>query len=159
VQKKFRLHAVPEAHAPDTSVAIVQGYIVCGGAELRIRRLGAAHSITVKTGDAPNRTIWSADLPEWTFDALWPAVGDRVVEKTRGAIACGALSGELEIYSGRLAGLVILECECPPGAEMRDDAGLPARAIDVTNDRRYANSHLARFGIPPLDLQAKAMDT
>jgi adenylate cyclase len=54
---------------------------------------------------------------------------------------------EVDVFAGRHEGLVIAEFESPDGAQ----PGVPdaVRWIEVTDDRRYSNSWMARFGVPP----------
>lgn len=129
---------------------IRQGYLFTGGAELRVRRAGNHCFITVKREDAKAaRDEWENEIPEWTFDAVWPETKGRRLRKRRYTWREGRHKLELDIYEGKLEGLIVLETEFR-STKSRDRFVLPdwaAGAIEVTEDPRFRNESLAQHGL------------
>ncbi|MBW3538370.1 AAA family ATPase [Candidatus Parcubacteria bacterium] len=149
VEYKYVLPGLPTITLGE-GVSVQQGYIVIEPGELRIRRLGREAFITVKGDGTHTRGEWERPLPQNFFHQLWPATAGRRIEKTRHYQPHGRLVLELDVYHGRLSGLVTVEV----GAQSLDQlAGfqLPdwaQGAVDVTNDPRYKNKRLATRGLP-----------
>ncbi len=59
-----------------------------------------------------DRSMRSVSISE-QFECLWPATAGRRVSKTRYEVPVGALTAELDQYSGELAGLMTVEVEFP----------------------------------------------
>jgi CYTH domain-containing protein len=84
------------------------------------------------------------------FARLWELSGGRTVEKTRYELpADDGLTIELDVYTGRLEGLVTAEVEFP-SAEAADRFEPPTWfGKEVTDDDAYKNQRLAVDGRPP----------
>ncbi|WP_394834638.1 hypothetical protein LVJ94_49895 [Pendulispora rubella] len=61
--------------------------------------------------------------------------------KTRYHLACGGRTFGLDVFAGRLSGLVLLEIETDPGEELFPGPSFTAR--EVTRDERYTGGCLA----------------
>lgn len=150
IERKFRLAEAPSLKKKD-GVDIEQGYLVVDGGELRIRRAGRKCFITVKgEGDAA-RNEWEERLPRWAFDLLWPHTKGRRVAKRRYTQRAGRHTFEIDVYSGALEGLVVLECEFDSKRDAKRFT-LPKRFADareVTGERAYRNRTLAYARKPP----------
>ncbi len=56
---------------------------------------------------------------------------------------------EIDVYEGRLSGLVVLEVEFQNSEESVQFVPPPEfNLIEVTGDKRYSNKQLARNGLP-----------
>jgi len=151
IERKFLLEAEPEGE-PSESREIVQGYLALaddrGGAEVRVRRVGNEHWLTVKGGTGLIRAEEEIAIDRETLEALWPLTAGRRIAKTRHVIALGDLDIELDVFEGELEGLRIAEVEFPD--EDSADAFEPPGWFgeEVTGDRRYLNETLATDGAP-----------
>ena len=151
VERKYLLAAPPEGLDTHESGRLEQGYLALdpAGAEVRVRRKGAKHMLTVKTGAGLARGEEEVALDAADFDRLWPLTEGRRIEKTRYEIdAADGLVIELDVYTGALDGLVTAEVEFD--SEEAADAFEPPSWLgdDITEDLRYKNQRLAREGPP-----------
>lgn len=150
IERKFRLVGSPSATVLGPGLSVRQAYILTGEPELRLRLKGDACYMTVKSAGDLVRDEWETEIPRWVLDALWPTAAQHTVEKTRHAVSHAGSTIEVDVYTGTLAGLVILECEFQTEEAARGFT-LPewARpAVDVTTDPRYKNKALAAHGLP-----------
>lgn len=128
---------------------ITQGYVAFDDdVAVRIRRAGARHVATVKGRGLRSRVEVEWDLTAEQFDALWPLTSGRRVEKVRHELPLGAHTAEVDVFGGALAGLVVVEVEFGDDAAM-DAFHAPAWfGEEVSDDPRYTNGALARYGLP-----------
>jgi adenylate cyclase len=149
VERKFLLASLPGDLPPGKRIE--QGYIALdpAGAEVRVRRKGDAHSLTVKTGAGLVRGEEELELSAEDFARLWPLTEGRRVLKTRHDVDRGAgLKAEVDVYEDALEGLLVAEIEFPDEAAANAFAAPEWLGHDVTGDRRYANQSLATHGRP-----------
>jgi adenylate cyclase len=128
-----------------------KGYLALdpAGAEVRVRRKGATHTLTVKTGAGLARGEEEVALDAADFERLWPLTEGRRVVKTRYLIPLdGGLTAEVDVYDGALDGLLVAEVEFPDEAAAHAFAAPEWMGEDVTGDKRYANQSLAVNGRP-----------
>ena len=150
IERKFLVHELPENIDSFPSEEISQGYLAVtdGGIEVRLRKKGQAHFMSVKSGEGMRREEIEIDLLEKQFRALWPKTAGTRVEKKRIKIPYGSTVIELDIYSGSLEGLKTAEVEF----KTQDDAlaFTPPKWFDreITLDDRYKNKNLAMYGLP-----------
>lgn len=144
-----RLPALPAV----PGVEILQAYLSTDGPmTTRIRLKGAKAFLTLK-GDVTNAGALGHALsrPEFEYEVPVAEAREMIalsplrVEKRRYVLPSGM---ELDVFSGRLRGLVLAEMEGPADA--------PPPPVpdgwewqDVTHDRRFSNRALAELGIPP----------
>lgn len=125
---------------------ILQGYLTAAtdSVEIRLRREGGDHSLTLKSDGNLTRDEREIAIGPAEFDTLWPATQCRRVEKTRHR---GTLPGgqpfELDVFSGDLAPLMLVEMEFPSEEAALAFAPPAWFGKDVTEDRRYKNKALA----------------
>jgi CYTH domain-containing protein len=89
------------------------------------------------------------EISDDQFDALWPATEGRQVSKQRFYVPLDALTAEVDVYRGRLAGLITAEVEFESPAASEGFAPPPWFGDEITDDRRYANQALAATGSLP----------
>jgi CYTH domain-containing protein len=154
VERKYLLSARPEGLDEHESSRLEQGYLALdpAGAEVRVRRKGSNHTLTVKTGKGLVRGEEELTLDAADFDRLWPLTEGRRVVKTRFLVPLdGGLTAEVDIYEGDLDGLLTAEVEFADEAAARAFIALEWMGSDVTGDARYANQSLAVNGPVPSD--------
>ncbi|MBI4128639.1 MAG: hypothetical protein HY460_01190 [Parcubacteria group bacterium] len=106
--------------------------------------------MTVKAGHGMARHEWETEIEEWVCAALWPYVTDRTIKKTRYSLVLQGQRCELDIYHDQFNGLVILEHEAPT-TDLAMAFAVPAAfvgATEVTDDERFKNKNLAKYGLP-----------
>jgi len=150
IERKFLCPGRPAEFADAPSERIDQGYVAISddGVEVRVRRAGARTLLTVKQGGGLRRLEEELDIPEATFEALWPITEDRRVEKERFRLERDGRTIELDVYAGDLDGLVVAEVEFESEQESADFHPPAWLGREVTGDERYANRRLAVHGIP-----------
>jgi CYTH domain-containing protein len=151
VERKYLLAARPEGLDDHESGRLEQGYLALdpAGAEVRVRRKGATHTLTVKTGAGLARGEAEVALDAADFDRLWPLTEGRRVVKTRYLVPLGGgLTAEVDVYDGALDGLLTAEVEFPDEAAAHAFTAPAWMGADVTGDKRYANQSLAVDGRP-----------
>jgi CYTH domain-containing protein len=149
VERKYVLAARPEGLDERESGRLEQGYLALdpAGAEVRVRRKGAKHTLTVKTGSGLARGEEELTLDAAEFDRLWPLTAGRRVVKTRYLVPLGdGLTAEVDVYEGALEGLLTAEVEFPDEAAAHAFTAPAWMGSDVTGDPRYANQSLAVNG-------------
>ena len=149
IERKFCVRKMPALTA-FKGVKISQGYIVVDqdDTEVRLRRKGERFYQTVKIGKGVQRTEVEVELSRAQFDTLWPLTAGRRVEKVRYEIVRGIWTIELDVYCGRLKGLIVAEVEFETVAESSRFVPPPWFGRDVTNDDRYKNATLSHKGTP-----------
>jgi CYTH domain-containing protein/8-oxo-dGTP pyrophosphatase MutT (NUDIX family) len=129
---------------------IFQGYAVVGqdGREVRLRAVGDKYFLTVKGAGHLSRFETEITITQEQFDALWPATDGRQIEKTRYKINYHDSVIDLDVYEGKLQGLVTAEVEFPSEEASMEFTPPQWFGDEVTHDDRYKNMHLALFGAP-----------
>jgi adenylate cyclase len=149
IERKFLVDRVPADLAFDSEDAIDQGYLVVGGEdEVRLRRRGDRHLITVKRGHGLEREEVEVPLAQPSFETLWPLTKGRRLEKTRRTTPLGDLTAELDVYRGPLVGLATVEIEFPNAAAADAFQPPPWFGRELTGEERYSNQRLALDGLP-----------
>jgi len=149
IERKFAIDEVPEGLLEGRGSAIRQGYLSVEPVEVRIRSHdGDSHELTVKSLGGLSRTEVNVPLTVDQFEELWPLV-ERVVEKIRHDLELDGHTVEVDVYGGKLEGLVVAEVEFTTEREAVDFAPPPWFGTEVTDDRRYRNAALAAADGPP----------
>lgn len=147
VERKFLVREVPASLGEGTPLR--QAYLaVDGGVEVRVRDQGSRYVLTVKGGHGLRRTEVEVDIGAAEFDELWALAPDRRITKTRHRVPVGDHVAEVDVYSGPLEGLVVVEVEFPTTTAAHTFTPPPWFADDLTNDPRYSNATLATTGLP-----------
>lgn len=121
--------------------------------EIRVRRIncGQEYTFAVKTNltsDGMIRDELEDSITEEEYNNLIKKKEGNTIRKTRYQFLDGNYLVAIDIFSGELDGLAYMEIEFAN----KDEANkfqTPSWVIkDVTDDIRYKNGHLARYGIP-----------
>ena len=128
-------------------VEIRQGYLSASiDATVRVRIFGHQAFITVKSrNEGAVRDEWEYEVPvQDARDILQRCCGDNVLEKKRYLVPFAGHTWEVDVFGGRLRGLVVAEVELSTADE---HVQLPPFAgREVTGDARYYNSSLSAPG-------------
>jgi CYTH domain-containing protein/5'-deoxynucleotidase YfbR-like HD superfamily hydrolase len=143
---------------------IHQGYIAIGadGSETRVRSYNHERfELTIKSPGMIARDEQTIKLTKEMFDSLWLQTSGRQIVKTRHYIAIDGMTVELDIYEGRLQGLVTAEVEFdgrPTEAMVRATTFEPPEWFgeNISEDERFKNHSLAeRLPHDPIPLGSK----
>jgi CYTH domain-containing protein len=146
IERKFLVERLPEELADEMGDDIVQGYLATGDDEVRVRRRGDEHVLTVKRGSGLARDEVEVPLNREAFAQLWPFTEGRRVEKQRVTTPVEGALAEVDVYRGALEGLVTVEVEFAD-AETANAFSPPSWfGREVTGDARYSNQSLAVDG-------------
>jgi adenylate cyclase len=151
IERKFLVSEVPADLKRHRATAIDQGYLAieASGTEVRLRRRAGRTYLTSKRGQGEVRQETEIDISPEQFEALWPAPEGRRVEKTRYEVGAGdRLVIEVDVYGGKLAGLVTAEVEFASRSNADAYVAPLWFGPEVTDDRGYKNQRLATDGLP-----------
>lgn len=150
-ERKFLVTELPAGILQRPHSLIEQGYLAIergsgAAAEVRIRRTGRRLVLTVKRGRGAARDEREISLPPRNAKFLWPLTIGRRIAKTRYRIPYRGLTIELDVYRGKLRGLVVVEVEFASLSSMRHFDPPSWFGREVTGQKRYANQRLAVSG-------------
>jgi CYTH domain-containing protein len=150
IERKFLVAEPPADLERHPSEPLRQGYVALdGGVEVRVRRKGDRHLLTIKSGSGRVRVEEELEIDERRFDALWKLTDGRRIAKTRHRVPLGGgLTAEVDVYEGELAGLVVAEVEFDSAEDADAFAAPQWLGREVTDDPRYGNRALAVDGRP-----------
>jgi adenylate cyclase len=144
IERKFLIEILPPTilHCPHQRID--QGYlaITSEGSEVRIRKKGDTCFLTVKSGTGLIRQEREIILLKEQFLALWSATESNRLVKDRYILTIDQFTVEVDVYHGRLSGLVIAEVEFRSPEE--STLFLPPAWFgrEVTEDERYRSKNL-----------------
>ncbi len=149
IERKFLVRDLPLEARGGEPDRIRQGYLTVDPVEVRIRsRAGPSHELTVKSAGGLSRVEVNVPLTGEQFDELWPLV-QRGIEKERTVLPAGDATVEVDVYGGKLAGLVVAEVEFATEAEARAFDPPGWFGAEVTDDVRFRNAALALADAAP----------
>lgn len=150
IERKFLVERLPDHLDDHPFREIEQGYLaITDEVEVRVRRYGDEAFLTVKSSGGQERIEEEIEIDRRRFDALWPLTDGRRLEKRRYAIPAGdGLTLELDVYHGRLEGLLTAEVEFGSLADAAVFVPPEWLGRDVTDELRYKNKRLATDGLP-----------
>ncbi|KGF68468.1 adenylate cyclase [Hoeflea sp. BAL378] len=149
IERKFIVDSDAWRAGVETSRAIVQAYLaIDGDTSVRVRiSCDAEARLAVKFGVSDmTRDEFEYPVPLEDARQMVAANPARRIEKTRHILRSGGYLWEVDVFEGRLAGLVIAEVEM--GSEDETPA-LPAwLGREVTGEAAWSNAMLATHGWP-----------
>ena len=151
IERKFKIDpsSLPEDIKKFSNCSIAQGYIaVEEKAEIRVRMMGKECYLAVKTGSGILREEKEIQLTIHNFSKLWPLTKGNRIKKTRYFIPAGKNQIELDIYEGRLLGLVTAEVEFSSMETCRNFQPPDWFGPDISENEDYKNKNLAVQGMP-----------
>lgn len=146
IERKFLLKKLPVHLRQFHNRTIEQGYLAArrDGTQIRLRKAGRRHSLTIKRGRGISRQEIEIDLTRDQFEELWPATAGHRLTKTRYDVPFGKFTIEIDVYRGRNEGLVVAEVEFKTESQCRRFQPPDWFAADVSGKSRYSNVRLAR---------------
>ena len=151
IERKFLVKRLPVGWKRHASSQIVQGYfpMATKEIEIRVRRKGSQHFITIKGGQGRKRLEEEIEISESRFHALWPLTRAARISKRRYRIPCDDHTIEMDIYQGPHRGLVTADIEFDSVPKSRAFEAPEWLGREITGRREYANAVLARRqGLP-----------
>ena len=151
IERKFLVEQMPHDLDAHPYREIEQGYLaITDDVEVRVRRYGDEAFLTIKSSGGESRVEEEIEIDRRRFSSLWPLTDGRRIEKRRYRIPAGdGLTLELDVYHGRLEGLLTAEVEFGSVDAAGDFVPPDWLGPDVTDDPRYKNKRLATDGLPP----------
>ena len=150
IERKFVPVRVPENIDSLPQVKMVQGYL-CTDPVVRVRQENDAFVLTYKGAGLMAHEEYNLPLTEEAFLHLLEKCDGRIIRKTRYRMPVEgypSLTAELDVFSGELEGLVILEVEFSSIEEALTFAPPAWYGRDVTEDPAYHNSAISRGADP-----------
>ena len=150
IERKFLVRSFPDIPAEAKSVEIEQGYLASGPnvVEVRLRRLGERCILGIKSGGGRSRNETEIDIDPADFEEMWPYTAGCRLYKTRYYLSHGDRTIELDIYGENLTGLIVAEVEFEDLSSCENFKAPDWFGPDISDDVRYKNSKLARYGLP-----------
>lgn len=148
IERKFLIKKLPENLENFKNYEIKQGYISTNPT-IRLRQQDKKHILTIKSSGLMKKQEYELELTKEQFEQLWLKIEGNTVEKIRYIIPLNSgLIAELDVYKGFLSGFMNVEVEfnSTKDAIMFDIPDWFGQ--EVTQDSRYSNSSLAKFGKP-----------
>ena len=147
IERKFKVEALPK-HLLGPGSAIQQGYLSVAPVEIRLRAQDGGHELTVKSPGGLRRVEVNLPLTPEQFDELWP-LAMAFLEKTRHRAELDDAVAELDIYSGKLEGLLVVEVEFDSEEQAGSFTPPDWFGDEITEDSRFRNAALAKAEKPP----------
>ena len=146
IERKFLVNQPPAGWKRSASSRIVQGYFPMASKhlEIRLRREGSKHFITIKRGQGSRRLEEEIAIPEPKFRSLWPLTRAARIAKRRYRIPCPGHTIEMDVYGGLHRGLITAEIEFDSMRGSRSFQPPSWLGSEITGSRQYANEVLAR---------------
>lgn len=137
--------------------SIVQGYLAKDAISVRVRTFGNQAFLTLKGPTCGiSRDEFEYQIPlEDALAMLECYCASRLIRKTRYLIPHRDHVFEVDVFEGKLAGLVIAEVELTSEAQPVDLP--PWIGGEVTGDSRFGNFSLAQMDSPPHSFPAPLM--
>ena len=149
IERKFLVPELPQEVRSRAATRIRQGYLGIEPAEVRVRsRDDRTHQLTVKSAGGLARTEVELALTPEQFGELWP-LAKSSVEKSRTLYEVDGWTAEIDAYTGKLDGLVVVEIEFPSEADANAFTPPSWFGTEVTEDPRYRNAALAAANVLP----------
>jgi adenylate cyclase len=154
-ERKFLVTHPPAGLNKFPHKRIRQGYLVIPDrrgqtpVEVRVRDEAGKYVITVKAGHGSIRTEVEVPIPDDSFRSLWRLTQGKRIEKVRYRIPLGDLTVELDVYRGKLRGLMTAEVEFDSDRRLRRFQPPEWFGREVTGRDEFSNSRLATMTRPP----------
>jgi CYTH domain-containing protein len=153
IERKYLIHTLPEDIESYPRHRIAQGYL-CTSPVVRIRRSDDEYYLTYKGGGLMVREEYNLPLTKEAYEHLLPKVDGLLISKTRYLIPLTAgtgidhpLTAELDVFEADLAPLMLVEVEFESVDEANAFTAPDWFGEDVTEDGRYHNSYMSRYGL------------
>lgn len=143
IERKFLVNDLPFDPERYPHVEIEQGYLALEpeGNEVRLRNMAGQYFFTVKSQGGLVREEYEVELTKEQFETLWPGTTARRLQKNRYLFD----SFEIDIYKGRLQGLLVAEIEFEGEEQARSFEQPDWLGQEVTQINFLKNRKLLQF--------------
>jgi adenylate cyclase len=150
IERKFLIRSIPFPLDDYPVKNIRQGYLPesIDGDEVRVRQKGTRYFLTAKKGSGLERQESESEINQQQFEILYSVTGDQRLEKNRFEIQYSTWLIELDIFTGKLDGLILAEVEFVSVEDSKSFKAPEWFDREVTEEMRFKNRNLARHGIP-----------
>jgi len=146
IERKFLVGEIPEETGAVRPALIRQGYLANGDSrEVRIRQIDKRHVISAKSGIGLERAEYEVAITATQFEALWPISDGWRVSKSRYRLPVDEWVAELDVFSGILQGLKVVEVEFASVADSQRFLPPYWFGPEVTGDPLFSNLSLSRL--------------
>ena len=148
IERKFLTKEVPFSLADFPAREISQCYISMSPT-IRLRQWDDSYILTVKGKGLLAKEEFELEITKEEYDHLLTKAESSAVEKVRYLVPLeDGLTAEVDVYEGKLAGLMTTEVEFPTLEEAETYEPPYWFGKDVSFDHRYKNTSLSLYGIP-----------
>lgn len=143
IERKFLVRDSSFKDLAVKAVRILQGYLFdTARGVLRVRIKGEKAFMTLKSANRGiTRNEWEYEIPVADARQMLELAGNAVLEKTRFMVPFEGKVWEVDVFEGKLAGLVLAEVELP--SEDTEVVLPPFVGEEVSTNPMYYNSALA----------------
>ena len=143
IERKFLVRDSSFRDLAVKAVRILQGYLFdTARGVLRVRIKGEKAFLTLKSANRGiTRNEWEDEIPVADARQMLELAGNAVLEKTRFIVPFEGKVWEVDVFEGKLAGLVLGEVELP--SEITEVVLPPFVGEEVSTNPMYYNSALA----------------
>lgn len=150
IERKFLVKYLPENLDSYICHDIIQSYISTNPT-IRIRKRDDEYILTVKGGGLMKRIEYELPLTQEQFDNLRRKTEGNTIVKKRYIIPLeNDLKAELDVYYEDLSGFMNVEVEFSSEREALIFTPPDWFGQEITQDKRYSNANLSKFGISNL---------
>lgn len=141
IERKFLVDDMSFVGSATCSHHISQGYL-SRKPTVRVRILDDQAFITVKSRNlGATRSEWEYEVPIADAMEMMHLCTEDLIEKTRYVVPIGSLTWEIDVFEGKLSGLVVAEVELPSEDTHIDLP--PFVGEEVTGNPAFYNSALS----------------
>ncbi len=154
IERKYEIKKLPGELAQYNYKIIEQGYL-CHNPTIRIRKSNDDYIMTYKSkfgiepkgkGSALINNEIELLLTEEAYQILKTKTDGNYIYKTRYLVPLeSGLTAELDVFEGKLAGLIFVEVEFPDEGSADDFVPPAWFGKELSSDKRYSNYHLSKL--------------
>lgn len=147
IERKFLVKKIPSQYCQYTPNQIEQGYMAIEdeGNTVRLRRKGDTYFLTVKSLGTLVREERETKITKEQFEALWKSTAGRRIVKERYEIPYRDWVIELDVFKGKLEGLIMAEVEFESVEEAMAFQKLEWMERELTENTHFTNSQLQQY--------------
>lgn len=147
IERKFLVKEFPRNLETYKKINMVQGYLNTEPV-VRVRKENDDFILTYKGRGLLSHSEYNLPLNKESFDNLVKKCDGIIISKDRYKIPLdGGLIAELDIFSGELSGLILVEVEFQSIEDANAFTPPHWFGKDVTDDTHYHNSYISKYGI------------
>lgn len=147
IERKFLVKELPQNLEIYKKISMIQGYLNREPV-VRVRKENEDFILTYKGRGLLSHSEYNLPLNKESFDNLIKKCDGIIISKDRYKIPLNKeQTAELDIFSGKLSGLILVEVEFQSIEDANSFTPPSWFGKDVTDDTRYHNSYISKYGI------------